>query len=73
MDLIAKAKQRAMSNEKDGETSGNGRDLLSLLVKANMTADGLKLSDDAVLARTLLHLTMTNPKADLPPNRFFYP
>jgi hypothetical protein len=49
-ELINKAKARAIAVEKDGEMK-EGRDLLSLLVKANMAAEGLKLSDDAVIAR----------------------
>jgi hypothetical protein len=50
-ELIAKAKAQAISAEKDGEAN-KARDLLSLLVKANMAAEGLKLSDEAVIART---------------------
>jgi hypothetical protein len=51
-ELIATAKAVAVSSQKDSErTQNKSRDLLSLLVKANMNADGLRLSDEAVIAR----------------------
>jgi hypothetical protein len=58
--LLAKAKAAVLTDatEKGGieKSSIQGRDLLSLLVKANMATDipdNQRLSDDDVLARTL--------------------
>jgi hypothetical protein len=49
--LVANTKASMVASEKDGEISGGGRDLLSLLVKSNMTTEGPNLSDAEVLAR----------------------
>jgi hypothetical protein len=58
-ELIAGAKAAVINAEKDGETN-KSKDLLSLLVKANMNAEGLRLSDDAVIARTSVSLGYIN-------------
>jgi cytochrome P450 len=69
--LLANAKASMAASEKDGEVSGGGRDLLSLLVKSNMAAEGPRLSDAEVLARewtlTYHHHTQTNSSLRLPP------
>jgi hypothetical protein len=52
--LIADAKAAAMhSNEREDTSTGTTKDLLSLLVRANLASDGQKLSDGEVIARKL--------------------
>jgi cytochrome P450 len=49
-ELVADAKAAAMSTKKE-TGPGKGKDLLSLLVRANLASDGPKLSDEEVIAR----------------------
>ena len=58
MELISQKKTEILS-EKEGSSSGKGRDLLSLLIKANMKVDvseTQRMSDEEVYARKSLDL-----------------
>jgi cytochrome P450 len=51
-ELLGNAKKLAISQEKGaGANSTEGRDLLSILVRANLNADGPELSDEEVVDR----------------------
>ncbi|KII91513.1 hypothetical protein PLICRDRAFT_105725 [Plicaturopsis crispa FD-325 SS-3] len=51
MQLIVDAKADLVAAEKDGAGAGKNRDLFSLLLRANVSTDGKRLSDEDVLAQ----------------------